>query len=220
MLPLLAAMVCCISPTLAQPLPNDTLDIRSLSRAPALDGRISAAEYGADPTLAITAPAGHVRIWLARHSNYMYVAVELPDSTYYWGDDIVISLDTDGSGGSGPAHGDRQWYLRRSLDSSFVSLVTPTGGSWTAAGREQKPLGTTRSTAEWDLASVSSAEGWSIELRVHESVAMSTGVAARIAFRTFNDDPQGWWSWPLPPDGRPAHHVERVPALWQPIRFR
>jgi hypothetical protein len=42
----------------------------------------------------------------------------------------------------------------------------------------------------------------------------------RIAFRTYNSGPRGWWSWPAPPAGTPAQRVERDPRLWALLSFR
>ncbi len=85
---------------------TDSLDVRRLGRAPSFDGRVDAAEYGA-PSIRIPTAAGEVTAWLGRHDGYLYVAAVLPDSSFYWGDDLVVSIDPDGSGGSSPGDGDR-----------------------------------------------------------------------------------------------------------------
>lgn len=71
----------------------------------------------------------------------------------------------------------------------------------------------------WDVASTSSPSGWSAEMRVRDGVIAASGNALpRLAFRTYNDGPNGWWSWPEPPAGTPAQRVERSPQLWMPVR--
>jgi len=88
----------------------DSLVVRSAPTAPTMDGRADNREYGA-PSVLIQTAAGETRIWITRHSGYVFIAAATRDSTFYWGDDFVVSLDPDGSGGAAPQPGDRQWYL-------------------------------------------------------------------------------------------------------------
>jgi len=194
----------------------DTLDVPRLAAAPTLDGRADEREYGA-PTIRIAAGAGEVRVWVARHGDALHIAAALPDSTPYWGDDLVVSLDPDGSGGAAPGDGDRQWYLRRALDSSTV--VVASGGRWFAAGRLPPMLGPARAGDDWAVASASTAMGWSVELRVRAGAARTGAALPRLALRTYDDRPHGWWSWPPPPAGTAAVRVERNPDLWVALRM-
>lgn len=166
-------------------------------------------------SLQIRTDAGDVSVRISRSAGFVSIAATLPDSTYYWGDDFVISVDPDGSGGPAPGDGDRQWYLRRTLDSSVV--LTAANGRWMQPGVPTPMLGATRSGPDWDVSSSSTSSGWSVELRIRESALRRE---ARIAFRTYNDAPQGWWSWPAPPAGMPAQRVERNPGLWIPLDTR
>jgi hypothetical protein len=192
----------------------------SVAHAPVLDGRVTDHEYGR-PTLHWQTGVGEVQVWLARHGGFLYVAATIPDSTFYWGDDFVISLAPSGSGAPSLNIGDRQWYLRRTLDSSIVRLVTsPDSGRWSAPGQDQPVLGATRHHANWDVASTSTPTGWTIELRIRETVVRPTAAAPRLALRTYNDRPAGWWSWPKPPPDMPPQQVEQHPSLWIPIKFR
>jgi hypothetical protein len=196
--------------------PSDTLDLAPVRAAPVIDGRVADQEYG-EPPISIRTGAGDVRVWIARHGGFVYIAASLPDSTFYWGDDFVVSLDANGSSDAAPQAGDRQWYLRRTLDSSVVSLAT--AGRWNTPGQPFPMLGAKRHDADWDVASTASASGWSVELRIRDAVLDAPATALpRIAFRTYNDNPNGWWSWPEPAAGTPAQRVERSPALWTPIR--
>ena len=196
---------------------SDTIVVAAAPTAPALDGHVSDAEYGAVVRRIETA-GGSVRVWVARHGGFIYVAADLPDTSFYWGDDFVVSLDANGSADASPQQGDRQWYMRRVLDSSVVSVAS--GGRWNAPGRPQSSLGAARGADDWSVASASAASGWSVELRLRESVLDASAAPPRIAFRTYNDSPQGWWSWPPPRSGVPAQRVERSPELWTVIIVR
>jgi hypothetical protein len=196
--------------------PPDTITVMALPAAPTMDGRVGDREYGDQP-IRIQAGGGDAHVWVARHGGFIYIAATLPDSTFYWGDDFVVSLDADGSADASPQPGDRQWYLRRTLDSSVVFAAVT--GSWNTPGQQPPMLGSTRHDADWDVASASSRTGWSVELRVRDGVlAASGGALPRLAFRTYNNGPNGWWSWPEPPAGTPAQRVERSPEFWVPLR--
>jgi hypothetical protein len=195
----------------------DTLNVARLASAPVMDGRVGDRAYGL-PTLQFCTAAGSVRVWLGRHDDFLYIAADLPDSTFYWGDDLVVSIDPAGRGGDSPAAGDRQWYLRRVLDSSVVAVAE--SGRWYSRGHEPAALGATRHHAEWDVASSSSPKGWMVELRVRTTVIKPGAAAPRLALRTYNDQPAGWWSWPAPPVGMSPQRVERTPALWIPLRLQ
>jgi hypothetical protein len=211
---LLTALTCFIGSPPESRSAADTLRVARLARVPVLDGRVDTREYGTPPVQLVTA-AGAVRVWIARHDDFVYIAAELPDSSFYWGDDFVVSLDPAGRGGTSVNAGSRQWYLRRLLDSSVVS--TAVDGRWFSPGREPATLGSTHHHADWDVASSSSPTGWMVELRIRAAVVNGGSDAPRLAFRTYNDRPSGWWSWPIPPAGVPAQRVERTPDLWIPI---
>ena len=107
--------------------------------------------------------------------------------------------------------------LRRLLDSSVVS--TAVAGRWSSPDHEPPALGSTRHHADWDVASSSSPTGWMVELRIRVAAVNVGEGAPRLAFRTFNDRPTGWWSWPVPPADLPPQRMERIPDLWIPIRL-
>jgi hypothetical protein len=215
-LPLLFAAAVCQVGVASPKATADTLSVAQLRNPPTLDGSVSEREYGA-PSLHLTTAAGDVRIWVGRHADHVYVAAVLPDSSFYWGDDLVVSLDPMGRNDTRPNVGDRQWYLRRVLDSSVV--MSAVEGSWFIRGQLPSTIGATRHHAEWDVASSSSAAQWMVELRVRLNVVKPDSMLPRISFRTFNDKPQGWWSWPAPPQGVRAQAVEQRPELWVPLRI-
>ena len=187
--------------------------IQTVSAAPKLDGRIAQREYG-EPVVEIAKPGAPVTIRLARHGGHIYIGISVPDSTYYWGDDVVISLDPDGSGGSSPGAGDRQWYLRRTADSSVVMVASGLNGRW--YDTEPARLGANREGEHWKVAARSERDHWIVELRISEGIM---GANSKIAFRTFDDNPQGWWSLPAPHSNVPAQRIERIPDLWLSVRL-
>ena len=191
---------------------DSSIVVRRLAEAPVLDGHAEAS-YGS-PTLRLPAANGDVLVWIAVHGEFVFVAARIPDSTFYWGDDLVLSVDPDGSGGDRPGDGDRQWYLRRVLDSSVVSQAV--NGTWRAPGRPPT-LGAARKGAGWEVATRSTPSEWSIELRLARADVQRCTARARVALRTYNDQPHGWWSWPAAPEGHTPTHVEGTPSLWIPL---
>jgi hypothetical protein len=215
---LLAPLIAALTPAASSGhhLP-DTLDVLTLASAPHLDGQVGESEYGA-PTVHLRTAEGEVKVWVVRNGGWLYVAAALPDSTFYWGDDFVVSLDPDGSADTTPSTGDRQWYLRRTLDSSFV--VVADSGRWFRAGHPPPTLGAARQGDDWEVASHSAHDAWTVELRIRETALNAGSALPRVAFRTYNDRPHGWWSLPAPAPGAPAYLVERSPQSWVPFRLQ
>ena len=195
----LAIVLCGINP-LEKGTPMVT--VAGLLRPPVVDGDLVEVQ-ASPPTLSIQKDSSVVRVWLGRSGDSLYVAADLPDTSYYWGDDLVVSFDPDGSGGSATGIGDRQWYLRRDLDSSFVATA--------ARGRWSSPpsIGRIHRGKDWVVASRSTGSGWRVELAFY-----APGSRSSIAFRTYDSAPQGWWSSPAPPESTRATFVERSPDLW------
>lgn len=202
------------------PMSADSVIAVSASQPPVFDGRVADREYDT-PAVQFATEAGQVQVWLVRHGGFLYVAATIPDSSFYWGDDFVISFAPTGHGEPSLRVGDRQWYLRRTLDSSIVSVVTDSvGGRWSAPGQAQPMLGVTRHHADWDVASTSTSAGWAIELRIREATVHPTAAVPRLALRTYNDRPHGWWTWPKAPLDMAPQRVERTPSLWIPVKFQ
>jgi hypothetical protein len=195
-----------------QAAPRDTLALRHVESVPADTGP-SAATLG-EPSLRISTGQGAVSIWLLRTRDSAFVAARIPDSTYYWGDDLVISLDVSGNRGTVPDHDDFQWYFRRALDSSVV--YRGRGGRWEAPrGDPDWRLGSSREGGGWTVGSGSEAAGWWLVLRLDE--AWLQGEAGRqpgIALRVYDDGPSGWFAWPAQMDGGQPASVEKVPDRW------
>lgn len=186
-------------------------------QAPTLDGQVSEAEYGS-ATLSFQGGQGAVRVWLVRHGTHIFIAADLPDSTFYWGDDLVISLDPMGDRTPAPGHDDTQWYLRRTLDSSVV--YRGMHGRWAFPNDDPDwRLRTARTGSGWEVQSMSTARGWSLELRLEADWFAHAGARRpAIAFRQYDDAPHGWYVWPNPGGATPPREVEKKPELWAEIR--
>lgn len=197
---------------------QDTIPLLPAERAPRFDGRADSAEYGA-ASVVLERPAGAVPVWLRRDGAFVYLAARIADTSFYWGDDFVISLDTRGDGGSGPGHDDFQWYFRRALDSSVV--YRGEAGKWRAPRDDPDwRLGASRSGGGWEVRVASDAAGWSLELRLEAGwFGEATTGLPRLALRTYDDAPQGWFPWPDPPGLPQPTIVERRPELWGVVRL-
>jgi hypothetical protein len=194
----------------------DTVRITQAERPPVFDGQADSAEYGR-PTVTISRPAGRVQLWLRSYQDRVYLAARMPDSTFYWGDDLVISLDTRGDRAPGPQHDDFQWYLRRTLDSSQV--LRGEAGKWRTPGDDPDwRLGKVRETGGWEILSSDGPLGWSLELRLDPGYFAEAGSNhPGIAFRVYDDSPNGWHIWPTPSGIRQPTEVERRPELWADV---
>lgn len=177
------------------------------------DGEVTAQEYGA-PTVTMPRAGGAVRLWLKQSEGQVYIAARIADSTYYWGDDLVIGLDTGGDRGDGPGHDDFQWYFRRALDSSMVRRGD--AGKWRMPRDDPDwRLGKERAGGGWEVRSASDATGWSIEFRLDPYYFQQAGARTPgIAFRIYDDSPHGWTAWPMPAEAKRATEVEDRPRFW------
>jgi hypothetical protein len=177
---------------------------------------VSVAEYGA-PSLAIAIPGGQARLWLRRAGDAVYVAAFIPDSTPSWMDDLVISLDTGGDRATAPQHDDFQWYFRRVLDSSVV--LRGEQGAWRVPRDDPDwRLGSVREGGGWEVRSESTARGWSLELRLDAAYfTEARGRLPGIAFRIFDNEPQGWFTWPAPAGLAQPVELERRPDRWAAV---
>jgi hypothetical protein len=180
---------------LAVLLALDSLVIQRSAAPPVLDGRVDEAEYGA-PTLVLDGPAGVARLWVRRDSAAVYVAAFLPDVSPSWRDALILCLDTSGDRAAAPQHDDFQWEIHRVLDSSVV--FRGDAGTWRAPRDDPDwRLGSDRGGGGWEVRSLSTAAGWSVELRFDLAYFESShGRAPGIAFLLFDDDPQRWQVWP------------------------
>ncbi len=194
-------------------VPSETLHIRALSHAPRFSGHVDSLEYGS-PSLMISKPSGLVRVWVLRWRHDVYIAALIDDATPYWGDDFVVSLDPLGDRSAAPDQDDRQWYFRRVLDSSVV--FSGLDGRWRPPKDDPRGrMGAQRSGRRWAVREVSDRGRWSLVLKLDvrwftRSVLRRPG----LGFRTFDDSPAGWYTWPATPPGLGVRDLERRPDLW------
>lgn len=197
-------------------LPQDTLRISAALTPPVFDGAAGTAEYGV-PAVVIPRPQGEVRLWAVESESSVYLAVSLPDTSFYWGDDAVISLDIRGDRGAAPGHYDFQWDFRRVLDSSVVYRGEQ--GTWRYPRHDPDwRLGADRAGGGWEVRSVSDDRGWSLEFRLDRAYFLEAKRgAAAISLRVYDNFPHGWHVWPTAAGIRHPTEVERRPELWIPV---
>lgn len=194
----------------------DTLKIRSVQHPPAAGAPIDSVRYG-PPQLRIPTRQGAALVWVLRAADSFFVAATIPDTTAYWGDDFVMSLNTSGRGGANPGHDDFQWYARRVLDSTVI--FRGRAGRWEAPrGDPDWRLGAERSGGGWEITAYDDGRRWGLILRLDPAwLAGSDGRLPRMGFRIFDNSPQGWFAWPTPSGVAPVS-VEQTPSLWIPLR--
>jgi hypothetical protein len=197
--------------------PPDTLRVRAIPFPPTADQTADSARYG-PPQVRIPTRQGIARVWLLRASDTLFIAAVLPDSSHYWGDEFVLSIDTRGDGGASPLHDDFQWYFRRLMDSSTV--YRGRNGRWEPPkGDPDWRLGPERFGGGWEVSAHDGAGGWSLLLRLDPVWLLGMeGQLPRVAFRVFDNDPQGWFAWPHPNGVPQASSVEQRPELWAPFQ--
>jgi hypothetical protein len=198
-------------------LQSDTLKIRDVAQPVRPDAVIDSVRLGA-PQVRIHTGQGTALVWLLRAVDTVFVAASIPDSTPYWGDDFVVSLDTRGDGGLAPQHDDFQLYFRRVLDSSVV--FRGRNGRWEPPRADPDwRIGAERSGGGWEVSGRDERKRWMLLLRLDP--AWLTGDSrrpGRIAFRIYDNEPGGWYAWPVAKDDIRATAVEQTPALWVPVR--
>jgi hypothetical protein len=195
----------------------DTLTVRHVDRAPRAGSPVDSVHLG-PPQIRIRTGQGTALLWLVRARDTVYVAAYIPDSTRYWGDDFVWSIDTRGDGAAAPEHDDFQLYFRRTLDSSVV--YRGRNGRWEPPRNDPDwRLGRERSGGGWEVSGTDDRRGWNLLLRLDPAwLGGEAGTLPRVAFRIYDDDPGGWFAWPPPRDSAPHASIERSPALWVPVR--
>jgi hypothetical protein len=196
---------------------GDALTVRAIPHPPPPDARIDTLELG-PPSVRIRTGQGSALVWLVRAADTLFIAASVPDSTPYWGDDFVVSLDTRGDGAPSPQHDDFQLDFRRVLDSSVV--YRGRNGRWEPPrGDPDWRLGAERSGGGWEVSGRNDVRGWSVLIRLDPAwLEGEAGRRPRIAFRIYDNAPGGWFAWPVSPRAASPTMVERTPALWAPLR--
>ena len=194
----------------------DTLWVRPIDRPLSLAPIIDSVSLGS-PQVRIRTGQGTALVWLLRARDTVFLAASIPDSTFYWGDDFVVSLDPSGDATDQPQHDDFQLYFRRVLDSSVV--YRGRRGRWEPPRDDPDwRLGQERSGGGWEVSGRSDRQGWRLLLRLDPAwFTASSDRLPRIAFRIYDNDPGGWFSWPAAAGSQPTE-VERTPSAWVPVR--
>jgi hypothetical protein len=79
-------------------------------------------------------------------------------------------------------------------------------------------LGSAREGGGWEVRSVSTGRGWSLEVRFDaEYFSPPAGRSTGLAIRLYDDGPRSWVAWPSPASVRQPTEVERRPALWAAV---
>jgi hypothetical protein len=197
---------------------TDTVGVQVVRQAPELERLADTSQWGAAP-IRLRTGQGTASVWLLRAGDSVYLVATIPDTTRYWGDDLVLSLDTEGDAADAPQHDDFQWYLRRTVDSSVV--YRGRAGRWDPPqGDPDWRLGRAREGAGWSVeaAELDGHVGWIVILRLDRGWIELPGKGAGLAIRIFDDSPSGWFAWPHPPSGMQPARVEQQPLLWAVVR--
>jgi hypothetical protein len=212
---MLAALVA-LQVSFGQSAAVDTLRIRDVLAAPSPNGRFDTLPWGA-PQITIPTRQGTVSLWLLRAMDTVFVAGTMPDRSDSWADVIAVCLDVAGDRTPKPGHDDFQFALHRLLDSSVV--YRGSNGRWQPPRDDPDwRVGPTHGGGGWEAAAVSDGRGWSVVLRLDPAwVAGSEGRWPAIAFVVHDDDPNGWYRWPVPYGTEAAVPIEDSPTAWIPI---
>ncbi len=195
----------------------DTLRLARAPAPPAPNEILDTLIYGS-PQLRLRTAQGNSWIWFLQSADTFFIAAAIPDSTRHWGDAFALSIDIDGDAGARPGHDDFHWELRRTLDSSVV--FRGRNGRWEPPkGDPDWRLGRERSGGGWEVSGHDGPAGWSVLLRLDPVwLAGAGGRLPRLAVRVYDNDPHGWFAWPMPKSTPQAASVEQTPDLWASVR--
>jgi len=165
-----------------------TIDIRS-GTTPSIDGIISPGEWDDANSIMFFNDQGEINMYFKHNDTTLYFMSHIVDSTYYWGDDIVIDIDTEHNGELHPQPDDYQFYIRRDVNTSEINRGS--GSGW-----EPVPEGEWAGLV-WNETS-SDATTWTAELSISYTFLNLTAgdQIMGIQFRSYDDNPQGWYNWP------------------------
>ena len=202
---------------LALQIAVDTLRVARVPVPPAPTQAPSTLSYGS-PQVRLRTAQGNSSIWFLRSADTFFIAASISDFTRHWTDAFALSIDINGDAGSSPGHDDFHWEFRRVLDSSVV--FRGRNGRWEPPkGDPDWRLGRDRSGGGWEVSGRDGSKGWSVLLRLDPVwLAAATGRLPRLAVRVYDNDPHGWFAWPMPRSTPQAASVEQIPDLWAPVR--
>jgi hypothetical protein len=102
----------------------------------------------------------------------------VPDTTPQWTDDVVVSLNVSGAGGTAPRYQDFQWDFRRVLDSS--AIYRGRNGRWQPP--QYHPywrLGPGGSGGGWEISAAERPRGWILVMRLDPAWLNRSGCRSR-----------------------------------------
>lgn len=105
--------------------------IVNMGTAPVIDGTISPGEWEDVDPITFNNAQGEIKVYVKQNDTMLFFASNIQDSSFYWGDDIVIGLDTDYNGGNHPQTDDIQLYLLRDKYALNINLGTGLGWNFT-----------------------------------------------------------------------------------------
>jgi hypothetical protein len=195
----------------------DTLQVARIAAPPSPVELPDSLLYG-PPQVRFHTAQGSTLIWFLQSADTFFIAASMSDSTQYWGDTFALSIDLNGDAGGSPGHDDFHWEFRRILDSSVV-FRGRTGRWEPPKGDPDWRLGRDRSGGGWEVSGRSGPRGWSVLLRLDPVwLAGAEGRLPRLAVRMYDNDPHGWFAWPLAEGTPQPASVEQIPDLWAPVR--
>ena len=202
---------------LALQISIDTLWLAGIP-APPVGTRIPDTMIYGSPQVRLRTRQGNSSIWFLQSADTFFVAAAISDSTRYWGDAFALSIDIDGDAGARPGHDDFHWEFRRALDSSVV--FRGRNGHWEPPmGDPDWRLGPGRSGGGWEVSGHDGQDGWGVLLRLDPVwLAAATGRLPRVAVRIYDNDPNGWFAWPISKATPQPASVEQTPDFWAPVR--
>jgi hypothetical protein len=202
---------------LALQISADTLRLARAPVPPAPTEMLDTLTYGS-PQVRLRTGQGHSSIWFVQSADTFFIAAAISDSTRHWGDAFALSIDIEGDAGTSPGHDDFHWEFRRALDSSVV--FRGRNGRWEPPkGDPDWRLGHNRSGGGWEVSGRDGPAGWGVLLRLDPVwLAGAKGPLPRLAVRVYDNDPHGWFAWPMPKSTPQAASVEQTPDLWAPVR--
>jgi hypothetical protein len=168
----------------------DTLQVARIAAPPSPVELPDSLLYGS-PQVRFHTAQGSSLIWFLQSADTFFIAASMSDSTQYWGDTFALSIDLNGDAGGSPGHDDFHWEFRRILDSSVVFRGR--------SGRWEPPKG----DPDW---------------RLGRDRSGAEGRLPRLAVRMYDNDPHGWFAWPLAEGTPQPASVEQIPDLWAPVR--
>jgi hypothetical protein len=151
--------------------------------APQIDGIISAGEWAAADSVVYDSPEGQCTVLVLQDGSALFVAIEVPDSTYADGDRTMLYIDPLHDAAAAPQPDDRMFIQERG-GSTIRQIGTGSWWAWQSGGA-------------WSSATTSDAAGWRAEFRIdYSEIGISPGQPGLIMGIDFSSkDGLGYYRW-------------------------